>query len=62
MELPNAACTTGRLARSAGGKSILYSTETSVTFIVMEGGVKKGRRGERNPVNVLEADFRSLLL
>ena len=32
MELPNAAYTTGRLAGSAGGESILYSTETSVTF------------------------------
>ena len=62
VELTNAAYATGHLARSAGGESMSYSTETFVTFIVVEGVVKKGRRGARNPVNVLEADFRSLLL
>ena len=45
VEPHNAAYTTGHLARSAGGESILYSTETSVTFIVVEGGGEKGREG-----------------
>ena len=45
VEPPNAAYTTGHLAKSAGGESILYSTETSVTFIVMEGGGEKGGGG-----------------
>ena len=47
MEPPNAAYTTGHLARSAGGESISYSTETFVTSIVMEGGGAKGRGGGR---------------
>ena len=35
VEPPTEAYTTGHLARSAGGESISYSTETSVTFIVL---------------------------
>ena len=44
VEPPNAAYTTGHLARAAG-ESISYSTETFVTSIVMEEGSEKGRGG-----------------
>ena len=47
VEPPNEAYTTGHLARSAGGESMSYSTETFVTFIVVERGGEKGREGGR---------------
>ena len=49
----NAVYTIGHLARAAGGESILYSTETSVTFIVMEGGGKKGREGREKSCELI---------
>ena len=49
VEPPNAAYTTGHQARFAVGESILYSTETPVSFIVMDGGGEKGREaGEKS--------------
>ena len=58
MEPPNAAYTTGHQARSAGGESILYSTETPVTFIVMDGGGENNNNNNNNSLLAISQEMK----